>query len=275
MDLITPVVAGAAGAFVKELANKGVDWFIQLVSSHSPEVQAQAKKNLENFLVRLASRVEALEAEIPVTQRGIFEAALSHPSSSLLMQKAMVSAAITDNDDRHEILSELIAQRLTAGAEDMIALVGGASCDVVGALSSKHIRLLGLMTRLLFIRPTPPPEISDQSQYDKYVISWCESLGEFCRGLETIEGIDFQHLVGLSCISMSIGSKDLTKILALPATPGGMAPPMEQLGVFPWWANFQKLWHLGIKYATPTSIGSLIGTLYHDSHLKLRTQIDW
>ena len=275
MDLVTPFLAGAAGALVKQLADKGIEWLIQLVGSHSPAVQAQAQTNLQNFLYRLARRVEQLEAELPKEQRGVFEDALSHPSSSLLMQKAIISAAATENDDRHTILSELIAQRLTAGADDMIALVGAASCDVVNALSSRHIRLLGLIARLFSIRPLHPPEITDQNQYDQYVTSWWGPLGELCRGLEDTNNLDIQHLVGLSCISVSIGSKDLTALLTLRIKPVEMKPTMTQFEALLWWPNFRKVWDMGLGHATPTSVGTLIGILYHDSHLRSRTQIDW
>jgi hypothetical protein len=275
MDLVTPFLAGAAGALVKQLADKGIDWLIQLVGSHSPAVQAQAQINLQNFLYRLAKRVEQLEAELPTAQRGVFEDALSHPGSSLLMQKAMISAAVTENDDRHTILSELIAQRLTAGANDMIALVGTASCDVVNALSSKHIRLLGLIARLFSVRPLHPPEITDQNQYDQYVTSWWGPLDELCKGIEDTNNLDLQHLVGLSCISVSISSKNLTALLTLPVKPVEMKPTMAQFEAFSWWQNFHKIWDVGLEHVTPTSVGTLIGILYHDSHLRSRTQIDW
>jgi hypothetical protein len=275
VDLVIPILAGAAGALVKQLSDKGVEWLIQLVGSHSPAVQAQAQTNLQNFLCRLARRVEELEAELPPTQRGVFEDALNHPSSSLLMQKAMISAAATENDDRHTILSELIAQRLTAGADDMIALVGAASCDVVNALSSRHIRLLGLIARLFSIRPLHPPEITDQNQYDQYVTSWWGPLGELCKGLEDTNNLDLSHLVGLSCISVSIGSKDLRAILTLPVKPVEMQPTITQFENLPWWPNFRKIWDVGLGHVTPTSVGTLIGILYHDSHLRSSTRIDW
>lgn len=275
MDLVTPIGAGAAGALVKQLADKGVDWLIQLVGSHSPAVQEQAQRNAQNFLIRLAKRVEILEAELPAAQRDVFEEALSHPGSSLLMQKALVSAAATENDDRHEILSELIAQRLTAGADDMIALVGSAACDVVSALSSRHIRLLGVIARLFAIRPINLPKITEQSKYDEFLLSWWGVLNPLSGGLDKTTGIDLQHLEGLSCIRISIGSKDLSKIIASPLSLSELKPTMEKFEAMPWWPRLKHAWDIGVKSANLTSIGSLVGTLYHDSELKSRTDIQW
>ncbi len=273
--IVQNAVGGAAGTMMVQLASKSVQWLTELVRSHNPRVQEQAEANLQTFVQRLARRVEMLEAELPTDQRQVFEDALDHPSSSLLIQKAMVSAAATENDDRHTILSELIAQRLTAGADDMVALAGGAACDVVNALSSKHIRLLGLIARLYGIRPVNPPQITDQGEYDRYVTGWWKPLGNLCDGLEGVTGIDIRHLVGLSCISTSIGVTDLTILLTLPSGSTAMKPTMASLEACSWWSAFRKTWDAGLANVSPTSVGSLIGTLYHDSQLRTRTQILW
>ncbi|MBL7687126.1 MAG: hypothetical protein JNJ49_03755, partial [Bdellovibrionaceae bacterium] len=142
--IISSAIGGAAGSFVKELSGSGIKWLVELVTAQSPEMQATAKKNMENFVTRLAARVERLEKEVPAEGSGVFQEALRHPSSALLIKTAMVDAAITDNDDKHELLSELIAQRLGAKADDMIALAGAAACGVVNSLSSRQIKVLAV-----------------------------------------------------------------------------------------------------------------------------------
>ncbi len=166
--IVTGAAGGAAGAFVKELTNQGVEWLRSRMGNHSPTVQAQVEENARNFLIRLAARVQRLEEELPADQKEIFDNALGHPSSSLLMQKAIISASITDNDDRHSILAELIAQRLSAEDEDMIALAGAAACDVVNALSSRHIRLLGLMAHVFFTDDGVGAQITEQESTSKH-----------------------------------------------------------------------------------------------------------
>jgi len=275
MDLLAPMIAGAAGAFVKTLADKGVAWLIELVGAHSPAVQEQAQRNAQNFLVRLAKRVEILEAELPAAQRTVFEQALGHPSTSLLMQKAFVSAAATENDDRHELLSELIAQRLTAEADDMIALAGSAACDVVNALSSRQIRLLGVMARLFDIRPSSQSQPNSQVEYDEFLLSWCGAFDILSEGLEKAVSLDFRHLEGLSCIVRGIGSYDVIKLLSSPLSPSQFQTSMDKLESTAWWPVFKHVWDIGIKHSHLTSVGTLIGTLYHDSALKARTEICW
>jgi hypothetical protein len=238
-------------------------------------VQAQAQTNLQNFLTRLAKRVELLEAELPTTQREIFEEALNHPSSSLLLQKALVSAAATESDDRHIILSELIAQRLTAGADDMVALVGAAACDVVNALSSRQIKLLGLVVRLFSIRPDTPPKLESQEEYDNYVTSWWSELDRLSQGLEGTTHLDLEHLVGLSCISVSFAAKNLLQLLTLATDGRQFKLDLSTFERFPWWSRFQRVWSVDVMHVTLTSVGTLIGVLYHDSHLGSKTTINW
>lgn len=260
---------------MNKLAESGVEWLARLVEAHSPAVQRQAHENLRNFMIRLAERVERLEAELPATRRDVFERALDHPGSSLLMRKAMLSAAVTDNDDRHAILAELIAQRLTADENDMIALVGGAACDVVNALAPKHIQLLGVMVRLLKIRPVDVIYVEDQGAYDRFVLAWWAPLAQLTSGLEGVTLLDFEHLAGLGCVRISIGAWDLRDVLSLPSQPQQMKVTMNRVQEAPWWPNVERLWETGAKHVELNSIGTLIGTLYHDRQIGQHTLIRW
>jgi hypothetical protein len=283
MDLFPMVVAGASGAFVKEFASKGVEWLIQLMGSHSQTVQAQVEQNARNFLVRLAERVQRLEEELPAAQREVFDSALGHPSLSLLMQKALISASVTDNDDRHSILSELIARRLSAEDEDMIALVGSAACDVVSALSSTHIRLLGLMAHLFFFNPPPEQPIRNQEEFLQILLSFWRELEKLCDRLDSAKRSDILHLAGLSCILINRGAaRDLELTLSpwLNMVPWSSRsdlhrPDFAFLKQQSWWQRFQRIWALGFQNVFLTSTGLLIGVLFRDGSLKKLTRIDF
>jgi len=270
--LVAPVLAGAAGAFVGKVVDKGAEWLIELVAAHSPAVQATARRNAQNFIEHLAVRIERLEAELPVAKKAVFDEALDHPGTSLLMQKALQSAAVTENEDRHELLAELITQRLTADADDMVALVGFAACDVVNSLSSRHIRLLGLAAQVLAIAPNFAAP-SSQTEYDSlYNIWWGLTLDKLVPGLEEVEGnYDFLHLAGLGCLTISIGKKDLNKVLVLKGIEG-YTPNIDILRERPWWPSFERLWD-SLKHCTLTTVGVLIGTLYRDQVCGARTRM--
>lgn len=275
-DLVPVVIAGAAGAFVKELATQGVEWLTQLVGSHSHAVQEQVQRNARNFIVRLAERVQRLEEEFPTDQREIFDAALGHPGSSLLIQKALISASITDRDERHSILSELIAQRLAAEAEDMVALAGGAACDVVSALSARHIRLLGVMAHLFFVNSRPPYQENAQEEYLKDLAIFWNELESLCRPIDFVHWSDLLHLAGLSCIVINRGAaRDLELTLTPWNTQDFERPNRALLEQQPWWAQFHRIWVVGLQNVFLTSTGLVIGVLFRDGELKKYTRIEF
>lgn len=276
--LLTSIVAGASGAMVKQLAEKGVEWIVSLVTAHSPAVQEKIKSNAQNFLERLAKRVEILESELPIQNRTVFDEALCHPGTSLLMQKALISASTTDNDDRHEVLSELIAQRLSAGEDDLLALAGGAACDIVSAINSNHIRLLGIMSTLFDIRPIAVPEITTKEKHNELFVSWWHSqMSSLCIDtLKQLQFIDLRHLEGLGCLRISsVGQFDIKNTLIINLALRKYELPIVELEKLSWWPNLIYLWEMGLKKTTLTSIGLMIGTLFHDSIIGRKTIISW
>lgn len=275
MELMVPALVGAAGNLIAEVGKKGGEWLAEKYQAHNPEVQRRAKINAENYLDRLAKRVERLEKELPTSQNVIDEA-LNHPGTSLLMQKALISAAATDNELRHTLLSELIAQRLTAESEDMIALVGSAACDVIGSLSSRQIKLLGIMARLFGIRPDQTMKFENSDAYNSFLISWWNTFGLFTDDLDKTNNLDFLHLDGLSCINYSsISENNLEKLLEIEIGTIKYNIDINKFEKLKWWNNFYYAWNVGIINSNLTSIGMLIGILFHDSESKTKTTINW
>ena|SRR3990167_5797099 len=174
--IVSSAVGGAAGSFIKELSSSGMKWLVDLVTAQSPEMKAAAKRNMENFVTRLAQRVDNLERELPTNKSEIFQNALNHPGSALLIKTAIVDSATTDNEEKHELLAELIAQRLTAKADDMIALAGTAACSIVNCLSSRQIKILSILSTIQSIRPLQKADIVEPETAKKYVITWWVNL---------------------------------------------------------------------------------------------------
>jgi hypothetical protein len=279
--VVTALVSGAAGAFVKNLSEKGVDWLVSLVAAQSPAAQEQIQKNTQNFLGRLAQRVERLEKDVEASNKSeIFSDALAHPSSSLMLKKALTSAAATDNGVRHSVLSELIAQRLQSGAEDMIALAGNAACDVILSLSVRQISLLATLVSVQTIGPLTKFNVNSSEQADAIFRDWVvknvRPLYELTKANGEITSLDFDHLVALSCLSMSIGSKDLLSIHKSKLFDKPDEHPVRvTLDDDCWPLGFLQMWDRHGSHASLTSIGTLIGVLHRDSVLKSNTLIQW
>ena len=215
--IVSASVGGAAGSFIKEITSNGVKWLIDLITAQSPEMQAIAKNNMENFVTRLAMRVERLERELPAEKSEIFKNSLNHPSSALLIKNATIDAATTDNEEKHELLAELIAQRLTANADDMIALAGAAACSVVDCLSSRQIKILAVLTTVKDIRPTQKFKATDNAIVQKNINTWWNNtISPLVSDgvLKYSTPLDYEHLVAMGCIRISIGSTDLLSLLS-------------------------------------------------------------
>lgn len=277
--IVTAAVSGAAGGFIESVASRGFQWIIDLVSAQSPEMQTIARKNLENFVIRLAERVERLEREIPTNKSEIFKDSLNHPGSALLIKKAIVSSAITDNEDKHEILAELIAQRLAANADDMIALAGAAACPIVDCLSTRQIKILAVLTTVKDIRPSLKiKNIDNYLEATKYVMTWWQSNitplvndGVF----DSATSLDYEHLAAMGCIRISIGSIDLLTVLSngIFESEYKLEEPLLLLNQN-WYTLLKKHWS-GLGHCTATSTGRIIGILHRDTKLKTNTKINW
>lgn len=271
--IVSSAVGGAAGSFITDVSSKGVKWLIEFVTAQSPEMQASAKKNMENFVVRLSQRVARLEQEMPVEKAEIFGNALNHPGSALLIKKAMVA----DNEEKHVILSELIAQRLTANADDMIALAGGAACAVITSLSSRHIKILSILATVKDIRPLEKPVITNNEQAKKYITQWWQyNLTPLTNDgvVAYATPLDYEHLAAMGCIRISIASTDLYTAISSGIVEPKPTVLASELSDQSWHKLLVDQWQ-GIGTATTTSIGRLIGIFYRDSKMNTNTNINW
>lgn len=276
--IVTAAVSGAAGSFIEKIASNGMQWLFALVTAQSPEMQAMAKKNMENFVVRLAERVERLEREIPADKSVIFKSSLNHPSNALLIKNAIVDAATTDNEDKHALLAELIAQRLVANADDMIALAGAAACSIVDCLSTRQIKMLAILTTVKDIRPSLKiKNIDNHLEASRYVINWWNSnVSPLVNDgiFDVATSLDYEHLAAMGCIRISIGTSDLLAVLSSNIFESEHKLEESLLFNQNWYTSLKNQWDL-LGCSTATSTGRIIGILHRDVKLKTNTQINW
>ena len=276
--IITAAVSGAAGGFIEQIASNGMQWLIALVSAQSPEMQAMAKKNMENFVIRLVERVERLEREIPADKSEIFKNSLNHPSSALLIKNAIVDSATTDNEDKHALLAELISQRLASNADDMIALAGAAACSIIDCLSTRQIKILAILTTVKDIRPFPRiKNIDNYLEASRYIIDWWNSnLSPLVNDeiFDVATQLDYEHLVAMGCIRISIGSSDLLTLLSSDLFESVHKLEEPLLLNQSWYTSLKNQWG-ALGCSTATSTGRIIGILHRDVKLKTNTRINW
>lgn len=157
--IISGAVGGAAGAFSKEVWDLGKNWLHSYLKDHKPEAIAKAEQNSLDFLAQLAQRVKTLE-EQGEQQKKVIEDSLNQPDFSILLQKAILSSAQTEDKGKHEILARLVADRLIQDGESLLALCSKQATDVIPMLNSGQMKILGVLTTIFFIRPKTFPHLT-------------------------------------------------------------------------------------------------------------------
>ncbi len=260
--VISAAVGGIAGKFVEKAWQSGEKWISGYFKDHAPKAREEAEQNSLDFLNQLAERVKTLEQE-GEQQRKVIEDSLNHPDFSVLLQKAIISSAQTDDRRKHELLARLVSDRLTKEPESLFALSSKLACDAVSMLNVRQMKILGLLTNLFFVRPHPfPPLEIPKEIFNIWFVQWLEQRLNVYEDL-TLNNLDFLHLESLSCIRVSIGSRDLQKILS-PPKESDLTFDYQEFSATELGKKIKELWASGLKHALPTTIGQLIGTYVSD-----------
>ncbi|GAG79826.1 unnamed protein product, partial [marine sediment metagenome] len=98
------------------------------------KAQEKAKENAGRFIEKIGLKVKALEDDYTIPKERI-ENAQEQPDFSALLQKSIISAAQTESENKHDILSRLITKRLQTENESLLALSSRIACDVVIRIS--------------------------------------------------------------------------------------------------------------------------------------------
>ncbi|MBI5015869.1 MAG: hypothetical protein HZB55_10310 [Deltaproteobacteria bacterium] len=245
-------VGGAAGKFVEKAWDSGEKWITVYFADHRPKAIAQAQANSANFLNALAKRVKSLEDRGAVSKEQI-ESAQEHPDFSVALQKAMLTAAQTEDPQKHQLLARTLADRLGAKPEGMRAMASKIALDAIGYMTPTQLKLLGLIADLLYVNlnsPLPPPAYRH----------WFESRFSPYAAL-SFTGLDLLHLESLSCLKHTpIITRDLAAILSKKNSSLYEPAMLES----PLGAHIKALWQQGLQAVDLSSVGQLVGVYVSD-----------
>ncbi|MDD5759949.1 MAG: hypothetical protein PHI06_12820, partial [Desulfobulbaceae bacterium] len=198
-------VGGAAGKFVEKAWDSGEKWIATYFANHHGKSQEKAKNNTLSFLSDLSLRVEYLEKNKTISPEQI-ASSQEHPDFSVVLQKAMISASQTESKEKHKLLSRLVAERMKAMPESLLALASKMACDAISYTTSNQLKILGLTVNILYVNPN---QGLSESQYFSYLEA---RLNPFINVIPS--NLDYQHLEALSCLKFEpIISRDLQKVL--------------------------------------------------------------
>lgn len=199
---ISAAVGGATGKFVEKAWDSGEKWISTFYKDHQELAQNKATENTKDFLQELAQRIKFLEESMQVSKENI-DLAQNHPDFSVLLQKAILASAQTDNNDKHKILAKIVSERLKTDTESILSLGSRMACDTISYLTSNQLMILGLAANLFSIRPNVPLSIrsDDTNTKDSLDIHFIITLLPYKDII--LRRIDLVHLESLSCLKFS------------------------------------------------------------------------
>jgi len=249
---IGAAVGGAAGKFVEKAWDSGERWISTYFADHRPKAIERAQANSVAFLGELANRVKMLE-ERGAVSRAEIDSAQEHPDFSVALQKALITAAQTDDPQKHQLLARTLADRLGAKPDGMRAMVSKIALDSIGYMTPGQLRVLGLTANLHNIRPTSP---LSADAYQR----WLESRFSHYAGL-SLTVLDLIHLESLSCLKYTpMFSQDLGTVLR----EKNAGTLNAEILMSPIGKEMKALWDQGLKSVDLTSVGQLVGAYVSD-----------
>ena len=266
MIALGAAIGGGAGKFVEKAWDSGEKWVTSYFANHQEKAKTKAIENSADFLRKLGQRVTELEKSNQVSEK-FLSTAQEHPDFSVVLQKAMLSAAQTDSQSKHDLLSRLVAERIQASPESLISVVSKMACESISYTTPNQLLILGLLTNLLYVVPTGKGNAPQAMQ-------WLRSRTAHFLGAK-LSNLDYTHLESLSCMKVtSIISRDIYKILQSKFGDvfDSEAFRSSQLG--------QKLMHMWEKDCLQTceltTVGQLLGVMVTDQYIGSKTSFaEW
>lgn len=269
------IVAGVSTGVAERMAEQGYKWLADRFKDHAPAAEEAARKHAKQFLNNVGARLLRLEEDNKddVHLKGRIKNALSDPHFALTFQAALIAAATTGDEQKHDMLSRLVSERLQAGEDSLTAACTKLACEIVPDLTSAHLRYLGANAFATGIRPPwYPPNEEDHSWED--FLAWFAPQIEQHLPLPQFTDIDIAHLEGLSCLTWDrLYAPQMMSLYPRPGIPG-KSYGFESVKDEDWFKSFEQAWKT-IAKARLTSVGTLIGVIQHDQLIGETTIINW
>lgn len=258
-----PLSLVAAGAAIGGLASKVVEktwdsgerWLRERFGSHAEEAREQARENSAKFVYQLGIRVEQLEKHRMLKEESVSKAQ-SNPQFSSLLQQTILNSAKTSDDQKHDLLARLVAERLASKSESTLALASDLASDAITRSTHRQLELMSLCCFLDEIRPRD--QIATAADYYKWLSINLRHFEDF----EFVQ-VDARHLVAIACATYNpTTNRNLPVLLMFKAGRHLMKELFEDdFKNIPIIDTLQISWESGLAGVQLTSVGSIVGGL--------------
>ena len=263
-------IGSAAGKFVEKALDSGEKWLAALFADHGEKARGKGHDNASQFFRELAERVANLEKANQVSEQSL-STALKHPDFSVFFQKALLSAAQTDNRDKHLLLSRLVEERLQTSPESLLSLVSKMACNTISDITPNQLRILGLAATVRY--PT-------SGQFDiAQATQWLQRRIAPLIEAKTNNRLDCIHLESLSCINRASRFSFLSLALQIKFVDSHLnfdefvSTQLGQDLEYVWeGGEVQGDWGLG-SYDL-TTVGLLLGVMVGDEYSGTKTNFE-
>ena len=256
-------IGGGAGKFVEKAWDSGEKWIVSYFANHQEKAREKAEENSADFLKKLGARVAELENNNQISEDSLVTAQ-EHPDFSVVLQKAMLSAAQTDSESKHDLLSRLVAERIQAAPESMLSMASKMACDAISFTTPNQLQILGLLTNILYIEPSG---LTHQSQQ----MPWLQARTAPFLSVNA-NPMDYTHLESLSCMKFeSFITRDLSQILTQKLGKGFEYEEFKltQLG-----DKLIAIWEeKSLKSCQLTTVGQILGIMVSDQFIGGKTNM--
>jgi len=250
---IAAAVGGTAGKFTEKAWDCGERWLSERFGSHAAKAQENARNNAASFIEELAKKIKVLEDKSQINPE-VIAATEQHPQFSSLLQQTIINAAQTDDKAKHDLLSQLIANRLTSKAETTLSLASQLASDAIARSTSRQLMLMGLCSFTEYARPTVK---LTSSQFRRWIETGLEPFSDF-----EFNELDARHLVAIACASYDPTSeRDLILLLQMKGVTDYLEVPLYDLEIV---QHLQICWGFGLAGVSLTSVGTIVGGLAFD-----------
>ncbi len=261
--IVGAVAGGAAGEVVKMGIQSGQIWLRERFASHQAKIAESANRNANDFLNRLAQKVDKLEEENSIN-RSVVDSVLEDPSYSILLQKSMLSAAEQSSSKKHELLSRIVSERIRHKEEDLYSLCAPLAVEAISRCTSDQMKMLAILTYMFNLsHPKDLPEPQRANIFYSVI-----------RPLLDIspKQIDILHLESTSCLSFS-GIQNYSAEKLIDPKFSSTEKTWEILPKYGDRNSFEKIWSPHLNHCFPTSVGQLVGITALDELRGQRTDL--
>lgn len=267
---IGAAVGGATGKFVEKVWDSGEKWIQTFFKDHKEVAQQRATENTMDFLNELAQKVKQLEESKQISQEKI-NSAQDYPDFSVMLQKALLASAQTDNKDKHAILARLVSERLKTEPESILALGSKMACDAISYATANQLMILGLAINFYGIRPNPYPSLGvNEANFQIWLDNWLIIRLKPYQNI-TFRDIDITHLESLSCLKVNtfIG-RNLNDMFQ----KDNFIYDFEKMRDITLKDSMKIIWEQGLQKIDLTTVGQIIGVYVSDLLTNTTTTFD-